>query len=232
LSPLIRRKEIGSLRRYMSIAQASDLPFRMDETNTVSCGGVAGVSDTFASALWAAGYLPQVMAAGVAGVNLHGNVMRCSGYSPLCAIDAEDLATGTLGAQPEWYALLLAKQLLGDRPLPTRVRRATRGTNVRASAFLAEHGGLEYAVVDDDPPGSRDVAVRLPVGAGFSGASVLSLTAPSPSSLDGVRLGGRAVEPDGSWQPANLPRVKVRGGVIDVKLAPSSAALISVSRVG
>ena len=43
-----------SLQRYMSIAQAGEIPFRLDEANTVSCGGVAGISNTFAWALWAA----------------------------------------------------------------------------------------------------------------------------------------------------------------------------------
>ena len=35
------------------------IPLRIDEANSVSCGGVAGISDTFASALWATGYITQ-----------------------------------------------------------------------------------------------------------------------------------------------------------------------------
>ncbi len=31
------------------------IPFRVDEAGSVSCGGVAGISDTFAAALWASG---------------------------------------------------------------------------------------------------------------------------------------------------------------------------------
>ena len=85
LSPLIRSRELGSLRRYMAIAQSSRIPFRLDETNSVSCGGTAGISNTFASALWATGYLTRVMSIGVAGVNLHGNPANCNGYAPVCA---------------------------------------------------------------------------------------------------------------------------------------------------
>ena len=49
--------------------------------------------------------------------------------------------------------------------------------------------------------------VRLLVGRASAGASILSLTAPSPDALTGVRLGGRAITPDGSWsQPRRLPR--------------------------
>ena len=39
-----------------SIAQARGKPFIMFETNTASCGGFAGVSDTFLSAQWAVDY--------------------------------------------------------------------------------------------------------------------------------------------------------------------------------
>ena len=64
LSPRIRVLEALSLQRYLSIAQAGEIPFRLDEANTVSCGGVAGVSNTFAGALWAAAYVSQAMSLG------------------------------------------------------------------------------------------------------------------------------------------------------------------------
>jgi hypothetical protein len=68
------------------------------------------------------------------------------------------------------------------------------------------------------------------VGKRFHGASVLSLTAPSPTSLSGVELGGTAVAPDGSWtQPIRLPHAANVRGVITVDMKPSSAALITVS---
>jgi hypothetical protein len=73
LSPKIRGKELASLERYMAVSRASEIPFRVDETNTVSCGGMAGISNTFASALWAVGYMAQAMRLGVSGINFHGN---------------------------------------------------------------------------------------------------------------------------------------------------------------
>jgi hypothetical protein len=230
LSPLTRRREIGSLRLYMSIAQASEIPFRMDETNTVSCGGTSGISNTFASALWAAGYLPQAMSLGVAGINLHGNPANCGGYAPLCAATHEALAAGALEAQPEWYALLLVKALVGDRPL--RAIAGSRGRpNVQVAVFAAGDGTLHCVVVDDDPPGARAVVLRLRVGGGFHGASILALTGPSPAALSGVRLGGRAVAPDGSFsEPASLPYAPPdRRGVITIAIRPSTAALLTVS---
>jgi hypothetical protein len=229
LSPEIRELEERSLRRYLFIAQETEVPFRLDETNTVSCGGVSGISNTFASALWAVSYLTQAMRLGAAGINLESNPVNCGGYTPVCAPSAEALAKGELVAEPEWYALLLARALAGERPLRTVIAPAHR-PNVEASTFLAADGALQFVVVDDDAPGARSVAMHLHVGERYHGASVLSLTAPSPSSLSGVTLGGVAVAPDGIWsQPATLPRAANRNGVITVDVAPSSAALLTVS---
>jgi hypothetical protein len=232
LSPQTRELEERSLRRYLLVAQETEVPFRLDETNTVSCGGVSGISDTFASALWAVSYMTQAMSMGVAGINLQGNPTNCVGYTPVCAPDGEAAVTGELEAQPVWYALLLAKALVGERPLRTIVGPAHR-PNVVASAFEAADGTTQFVLVDDDPPGARGTAMRLHVGSGFHGATVLSLTAPSPEALAGVELGGRAVAANGSWsQPPVLPHAANENGVITVDLAPSSAALVTVAPKG
>ena len=229
LSPQTRKAEAVSLGRYVSVSQNAERPFRLDETNTVSCGGVAGISNTFASALWAVGYLSQAMAMGVSGINLEGNPTNCGGYTPVCAPTAEDLATGTLVAEPEWYALLLLRAQIGERPIET-ITSAPGRPNVEVATFLAPDGTLHYVVVDDDPPGARGVALALRVGRRFHGASILSLTAPSLTSLSGVTLAGQAVAADGSFtQPVRLPRAANVRGVITVDLKPSSAALVTVS---
>lgn len=229
LSKRIDAKEVASLHRYVAIANASATPFRLDETNSVSCGGVADISDTFASALWAAGFLPHVMAAGAVGFDMHGNPARCDGYTPVCAPDAATLAEGALVAQPVWYALLMLRGLAGDRPLPARVRVSSRSINVRVAAFASPVGGIDCVLVDDDPPGARPIAVRLRVGAQLARASVLSLNGESPAAVSGVSLGGREVATDGRWVAGRLPSVGVRAGVATLQLAPSSAALVRIA---
>jgi len=230
LSPEVRGLEVKALQRYVKVSRLAQLPFRIDETNSVSCGGVAGISNTFASALWATAYLARAMTMGAVGVNLEGNPTNCAGYTPLCALTQAALADGRLAAQPEWYALLLLRALIGERPLLTGVR-APAGTNVYAGAFMAPDGGMHVVFVDNDPPGSRPITVKLHVGKEYAYATALTLTAPSPEAQSGVRLGGRAVGESGLWRPPRkLPASTQRSGVIAVRIAPSSAALLSVSR--
>ena len=173
------------------------IPFRIDEANSVSCGGVPGISDTFASALWATAYITQAMAAGAAGINLQGNPTNCVGYTPLCAPDPAALASGSLRAQPDWYALLLTSSLIGDSPLPSTI--AEGSPNLVAASFAGPDHLLKVVLVDDEPPGASPLALRLDVGAGLGAGRVLRLTAPAQNATGGVLLGGRAVAANGSW---------------------------------
>jgi hypothetical protein len=229
LSSPIWRREVGSVRRYVSLSQSAGLPFRMDETNSVSCGGVAGISNSFASALWAAGYLPKLMGSGAIGVNMHGNVANCNGYSPICAPGPQELAGGELQAQPEWYSLLLARQLLGTRPLPTATKLRRTDANVHVLGFAAPDGSLRIVAVDDDPLGSSGVIVRLKLGSRFAAASTLALAGQSLHALSGVELGESEVAADGSWTPGRYGRARASGGTIDVRLPAAGAMLISVA---
>lgn len=229
LSVATRVREAQSLATYLAVARRNAIPLRVDESGSVSCGGVPGVSDTFASALWATGYIAQLMSGGAAGVNLHGHLANCAGYSPLCAPDPLARASGRLQAQPVWYALLLASALLGTRPLPTAV--AGEGSpNLVVAAFSGRGHSLRVVLADDEPPGSRPLALRLQVGPGMGPATVLRLTAPSPQATSGVLLAGRAVSSGGSWRPPRRPETRrPRAGSLTVALAPSSAALVSLN---
>lgn len=228
LSSPIWRREVGSVRRYVSLSQAAGVPFRMDETNSVSCGGVAGISNTFASALWAAGYLPKLMGSGAVGVNMHGAVGNCKGYSPICAPGPLELSTGQLIAQPEWYSLLMVRELVGMRPLPLASKLRNTRANVHVAGFLAGDGSLRILAVDDDPVGKAGLTLRLKLGPGFVSASTLSLTAASLKAQTGIELGESEVETDGSWAPRRFGRATATSGVIPVRLGAAGAVLVSV----
>jgi hypothetical protein len=229
LSPNVRRAESDMLGKMMAIAHAHATPLRVDETNNVSCEGQPGVSDTFASALWALDYTARAMAAGVAGIDFHDLIAKPLAYSPLAAPSPAALAAGALHAAPEWYALLAARALFGDRPEPTSVQGAAPG-ELSASAMRAPDGKVRLVLIDYDPPGAPPLAVHLRVSRALARGSVMSLTAPSPAATTGVRLGGSAVAPDGSWTPPRaLPAVYGRAGSLAVQMAPSSAAVVTLS---
>ncbi len=162
LSAGVRAKEAAVLAQVRAIVRTAATPLRVDEVGSVSCEGFRGVSDTFASALWALDYTARAAAAGVAGLNFHDLLAKPAAYSPLVAPTRGALAAGTLRAQPEWYALLAARELAGTRSLPASVAGAAPG-ELDASAFRASNGRVRLVLVDYDPPGSLPLAVSLRV---------------------------------------------------------------------
>jgi hypothetical protein len=229
LSSATRGAASLSLASYMAVSELRDIPLRIDEANTVSCGGVAGISDTFASALWATGYITQAMAAGTVGINLQGNPTNCVGYTPLCAPDPTALAQGELRAQPEWYALLLTHTLIGDRPLPTTIS-AEGSPNIVAAGFSGPGHSLKVVLCNNEPEGTSPLAAQLKVGAGMGAAQIQRLTDSSPSATSGMLLAGRAVAANGSWRaPVRAESLASHSGTVTVELSPGSAALVTLA---
>jgi hypothetical protein len=239
LSSATRGLAARSLTTYLQVANVNNVPLRIDETNTVSCGGVPGISNTFASALWATGYITQGMAAGTAGVNFQGNPTNCAGYTPICAPDPTALAEGWFRAQPEWYALLLTRSLVGERPLPITISSEgvedTEGTegapDLLTAAFAGPKRSLKVVVSDNDPEGTPPLAIELEIGPNMGQAHILRLTAPSESATSDVRLAGRAVASNGVWHaPKHTETATPHSGFLTLQLTPGSAALVSMSR--
>ncbi len=228
LSPLTRADETATLTQLSAFARASSIPLRMDETNNISCRGQPGVSDVFASALWAVDYLARAMASGIAGINFHDLIGEPETYSPLAALDPQALAVGALHANPEWYALLLGHSLLGDQPVQAAVAGVER-TTLTASAFLSSSASLQLVLVNFAPTGVQPLAVRLRVPRQFGAGTILRLTAPGLTARSGVTLGGRPVSAAGTWSPAAaLPRVSGKPGALGLSMPASSAALVTL----
>jgi hypothetical protein len=220
LSPLTRGAETAMLARLAAIAGAAGRSLRVDETNNISCGGQAGVSDSFAAALWAADYGVRAMAAGLDGVNFHDLVEQPRSYAPLVLVNKR------FRANPEWYALLLLSRLVGDRPLQTRA-----GAGLVARGFATPAGGLRIVLVDFEPPGSGALLVRLRVPGRLRAGPIERLTGPSPAATAGVRLAGRRVSSSGGWRPASpLPRVYGGPGNLSLSIEPDSAALVTLQK--
>jgi hypothetical protein len=220
LSPVVRRDENSMLRNLSAIERSSAIPLELDETNNISCKGWPGVSNTFASALWAADYVGRAMAAGIRNLDFHDLISWHGSYSPLVE------TTNGLHPNPEWYALLLTERLRGARPLSASVSGAP---NLSASAFLSAGGVIQLLLVNFDGASATPLLVRPEVGGRISGGTILRLTGPSPSSTSHVKLGEREVSGSGGWRPRRpLPSVYENRGSLALAMPPSSAALVTL----
>ena len=201
--------------------------YRMTEGNTVFRGGKYGLSDVFASALWAADYLLTLMSLGYSGVNLHGG----SGHAQAVSVggtfageaDMKDVNEphpkpfytpianeGTLAGsgvngklngkyvlEPTGYGMKFVSGLAGGTLLPMDFQPG--GVNATAFAVRRADGKVVVAVLNKDE--GQTLTVSMPPC-----RVEQVLTAPSLAAREARIMTGR--------EAAGL--VKVSGGTVTV----------------
>jgi len=207
----------SSCREALDSAKAAGLPFRMAEGNSCYNAGKPGVSDTFASALWAGDFCLQMAAMGCVGVNLHGGANGY--YSPIVGS-----LTGGFAVRPEYYGLMLAQQFAGHTLLHT-----TLDTKYNLTAYAA-NGGDGKAILAVFNKDSQDAEVNVASGAGkFTRATAVRLAAPSVDSKTGVTFQGAEVGGDGQYHPRAAETLQTRNGKLTVRVPAYSAVLVRLS---
>ena len=226
LSASASRGLATGIARYAEIAHQRGDVFRVDEMNSVACGGKAGVSDTFASALWALDTLFAIARSGADGVNVHTFPGARYGLFTFRRV-----GTGwSAFVRPEYYGLLMFAQAA---PPGARLLSMTRtgSPEVRAWATRAPDGRIRLVLINDDVRHSHVVSVRLPERA--STVTLERLTAPSAWARTGVALGNQtfgAQTRTGTPARARLTQVRTAGrGEYLVTLPAASAAMVTAS---
>jgi hypothetical protein len=213
-----RTSEAGLVSSAANIARTNGLQLVMSEINTAACGGIPGVSNTFASALWAVDYLFTGAEQGSTGMYFHGALDRaCTGYTALC-----ETATDQYRPQPLYYGLLLAKQAGTGALLPTTI---TTTGNLAAHAVRGSDGRIRVVLANM----SADTLVTtVRAGTRAGAGSLLRMTAPSLTATTGVQIQGATVAANGSFTPGAATPVTCTAGSCPVTLQPFNAAVVTL----
>jgi hypothetical protein len=208
-----------AVRAAARLAHRAGLPFRLTELNSVTCGGLSGVSDTFATALWAPDALFELLHAGVDAVNVHIRANAING--PF------SLARSGLRARPLLYGLILFARTLGPGAQLVQARVRARGAlHLKVWAVRALGNVLRVLIVNKGTHNVR-LALKLPA---VGPASLERLLAPSARSRTGITLDGQHLGSDGTWRQApNTPTITPGVHGYAVTVAARSATLMSVS---
>jgi hypothetical protein len=206
----------------VATAHKAGMVFRIGEMNSIAGGGQPGVSDIFASALWATDTMFEFASVGVDGVNFHG---VSSTYS-LFTFDPTKKYT-LQSVRPVYYGALLFQQATanGARLLPVSV---STKANLKVWATLDSKGVVRVTLINKDKTAEGNVTISVP---GFAEATLTRLTAASYTATKGVTLGGQTFDGsvDGTIQGnPSEETVAPAGGVYSVTLAPTSAALLTI----
>jgi hypothetical protein len=202
---------------------------RITETNSASCSGRSGITDTYASSLWMADWLFFMAAQRFEGVNVHigGN------YAPFIFGYPTDHFVGNVA--PSYYGMLLFARAIADRARlligSTLTAEPRRGVPVHVWATADRRGHARIVVVNKGTVQAGDAVITVRDGAGP--AKLERLTAPSLDAKTGVALAGLSV-PDGTTDGRLVgtpmsETVTPSGHTYRFAMPAASAALLTVS---
>ncbi len=199
-------------------ARQGGLRVRLTEMGSAVCGGVAGRTDTFATALWAPDMLFNLLAVGVQGVNIH---LRGNGFLNT----ALNFTRHGIYAEPLFYGLTLFARTLGPGARLQQVTTSGGSPLLKVWAVRLGDGSRRLLYINKS---DRDTYVRVRAGRGVP-AQLERLSAPSITANRTVTLAGQRLESDGLWHGTLDTRtVNASRGFYRVFVPAFSAALLSV----
>ena len=214
----------GQIGGWDQVAAAHHLPLRVDEMNSVSCGGERGLSNSFAPALWAVEMLPQLVREGVTGVNFHTIPKSINAI-----LNATQTSAGwRVSAQPEYMGLMAFAQAA---PAGARLLKvsAPTVTGLDEWAARAANGAIHVVIVNSSST-AQTVGVSIAGARAGVGASVTRLLAPSLTATSGVTLDGQALSPVTGALSGNpvASTVSASNGSYDVFAPAASATIVTI----
>ncbi len=233
LSVTYRDGEKARASLTQSLAKGLGIPGILGEGNSVSCEGMDGVSDVFASALW--GVDAQLLYArqGLKGFWMHSAIARCGApkplykaYTPFCAATDADAAAGLLRVRPVYYSSLLLQQLGTGKFAPLTNDDLT---HLRAYA-LRSGTTLKLVLVNvTDPASNGPMTTTVQLDTPYTSGSQFQLTAPGLTAQTGILLGGHYVGKGGTYAGPDSTPVAVNGSTLTLSLPAGSATVVTLN---
>jgi hypothetical protein len=147
---------------FIDIAKAADIYDRdwlLGETNSVVCEGYPGVSDTFASALWALDWMFNAAYIGASNVIFHGSGV--SSYSPIIIDPTGKNPYPTV--MPEYYSMLMFNYMVRDYAQILDVKTSTSNSYVKVWSVINKDQTIRVLLLHKDMNAKEDAFVSIKI---------------------------------------------------------------------
>lgn len=226
-SEVSTRGYTAGLAGAVAAAHARGASIRLDEMNTVSCGGQHGVSNTFAAALWSLDAQFEVARTGMDGVNVHTSQSTANELFNF----GRTRGRWRGHVHPELYGMLAFARAAPGGSRLLRVTGSGSGP-VHVWATQAPGGIRRVVLINLSLRAGRNVEVR--VRAARRAATLVRLLAPNPGATGHVTLAGQSfgMRTTTGRLRGRLRRVAIAParGAYGVWLPPASAAILTLPR--
>jgi hypothetical protein len=201
-------------------AAQAGVPVRVTEVGTAVCGGLQGQSNTFATALWAPDALFNMVADGIAGINIH---VRGNSFPNTALM----ITPQGIYPEPVFYGLATFVRTLGPGARLMNVSRTRGSRALKVWVVHRRDGTLRVLYINKS---SRPVSVKLRFHSKHP-AWLQRLTAPSIYANQTVTLAGQRLGLSGRWQGKEITHhVANRRHAYKILVPADSAALLGVPR--
>ncbi|KAG6907147.1 hypothetical protein DXG01_010322 [Tephrocybe rancida] len=161
-------------RHTSNLAREAGKPFIMFETNTATCGGLPGISDSFGAALWALDYGLTMAATNFSHALLHvgGQSVYYNSCSKAPPTNQSSFNQWTVGAV--YYSVLIVAEVFGKSNVSQIVDTSNNGLFTPSYAIY-DNGALSKVALFnfmDDPSGGHDITGIITVDGGQVPAEV------------------------------------------------------------
>ena len=207
-------KLMDLIESFQGSPSAKKLPYRVTECNNIYGGGKHGVSDVFASSLWALNTMWTLAANGCQGINFHTGIGLH--YSPVMK------ENGVLVAKPEYYAMLAFKYAsMNARPVPTKIDKEDY-----CNAYTSMSGNTYYFTLVNRST-NKDFDFNIIPAKKLASIKVNRLKAPAIDAATGITFGGGTVNADGTFNLTSSESFNNDKSAFIVHVPAGSAAVVT-----
>ena len=205
------------LQDLYSTASKYGLPYRITECNNIWGGGKVGVSDIFASALWALDFMWTVAENNGQGINFHDGEGII--YSPLT------VSAGVVVVHPEYYAMLAFRYACADG---TIIPAKMDATTFNCSVYACIKADNSYTITLINREDKNNITFNIQVSFTASSIQIARLNAPTITSKANVTFDGSAINANGTFTPLARAPQMVNQKDFKVNIPAGSAAVVTV----
>lgn len=196
---------------WVVAADRYKLPVDITEMNSITNGGIRGISDTFASALWVSNILFQSATLGIQQIDFQE------------VPDAAYAVINSQGMPQAMYNGLLFFHLATSSAsfLPGSINS---DANISSYALRGSDHTLRVVMINKT---SQPGTISLVPGATYHTMTTLQMQAASLTSTSGITIGNTALDASGSWHMPALPHTTLHTAQVTLHIPGNSAALFT-----
>ena len=216
--------------QFPSTAVSDSEIFRIEETNSLASQGESGVSNVYASTLWALDYMHWWAMKNSQGLNFHTGAT--SVYDPIMPTTLSSSYT----AEPVAYGIKAFGLGSTGENVSTVIGSNPNSVNITAYGVLDPGtGNLFVTLINKEHfSGAQNATVTLNPGANYSGGQIWNLkqTNGDVTATSGVTLGGATIGGDGSWNGTSSPISPSSSGAFTISVPAASAVIVELTGKG